>query len=167
MNTFFLIGIYLLCAGVLLGLLGWCLTPFLPKSPDGKFNVREGGLVVKAAFILTVGCGGLLALTIVSFFIAGIGLISSVVFKDMTPGKLALLSLAIGVLPIATTMLGVGLARISGGQVNAGGVSGCVLFGRDFNSLVYTLFMSHWLVIFTGGFAVFGLMWAGVWALIQ
>jgi hypothetical protein len=167
MSTFFLIGIYLLCAGVVFGLCGWCLSPFLPKSPDGKMNVREGGLIVKAAFVLAVGCGGLLALAIVSFICAGIGLVISVVFKDMTPGKLALLSLAIGIFPIGIAMLGAGLARVAGGQVDARGASGCVLFGRDLNSLVYTLFMMHWLVMFTGGFAVFGLMSAGIWALIK
>lgn len=130
-------------------------------------NLREGGPIVKAAFVLTVGCGGLLALAIASFICVGIGLIISVVFKDMTPGKLALLSLAIGIFPLGIAMLGAGLARISGGQVDARGASGCVLFGRDLNSLVYTLFMTHWLVMFTGGLAVFGLMGAGVLALIK
>lgn len=103
-------------------------------------NLREGGPIVKAAFVLVVGCGGLLALAIVSFICAGIGLIISVVFKDMTPGKLALLSLAIGVLPLGIAMLGAGLARISGGQVDARGASGCILFGWDLNSLVSTVY---------------------------
>src|SRR5690606_5639823 len=106
-------------------------------------------------------------LAIVSFIIAGLWYGFAVVFKHMTPGKLALLSLAIGILPFATAMLGVGLARAVGGQVDARGASGCVLFGRDLNPLVYTLFMSHWGVLVTGGSAMIGLTGAGIWALIN
>lgn len=167
MSTFFLIGICLLCAGVLFGLLGWCLTHFVKKSPQGGINLREGGLIVKAAFILTVGCGGLLALAIVSFIVAGIGLISSVIFKNMTPGKLALLSLTIGLLPLGIAMLGAGLARISGGHVDASGARDCYLLGLDLNNLVYTLFMCYWGVFLTGGLAMFGLIGSGIWAVLR
>ena len=161
--TFF-IALLLMCLGILAGALGWILAHFVKKSPEGKIDLRQGGFIVKGVFILAVGGGGLLALSIVGFVVSAVWWALSV--TDMTPGLLALLSLLIGVLPLMLAFLGAGLAKISGGHVDASGVRDCFLFGFDLNNLVYTLFMCHWAVIFTGGLAIFGLMASAIWAFL-
>lgn len=153
-----------MCLGILAGTLAWVLAHFVKKSPEGKINVREGGFVVKAVFVMAVGGGGLLGLAIVGFFVSAVWWVLSVM--NLTPGRLALLSLLIGVFPMILAFLGTALAKVSGGHVDASRVRDCFLFGFDLNNLVYTLFMCHWAVIFTGGFAVLGLMASGLWALL-
>lgn len=160
----FLIALAFMCLGILAGTLAWILAHFVKKSPEGKINVREGGFVVKAVFVMAVGGGGLLGLAIVGFFISAVWWVLSVM--NLTPGRLALLSLLIGVFPMILAFLGTALAKVSGGHVDASEVRDCFLFGFDLNNLVYTLFMCHWAVIFTGGLAIFGLMASGLWALI-
>jgi hypothetical protein len=160
----FLIALAFMCLGILAGTLAWVLAHFVKKSPEGKINVREGGFVVKAVFVMAVGGGGLLGLAIVGFFVSAVWWVLSVM--NLTPGRLALLSLLIGVFPMILAFLGTALAKVSGGHVDASGVRDCFLFGFNLNNLVYTLFMCHWAVIFTGGLAVFGLMASGLWALL-
>lgn len=160
----FLIALAFMCLGILTGTLAWVLAHFVKKSPEGKINVREGGFVVKAVFVMAVGGGGLLGLAIVGFFVSAVWWVLSVM--NLTPGRLALLSLLIGVFPMILAFLGTALAKVSGGHVDASRVRDCFLFGFDLNNLVYTLFMCHWAVIFTGGFAVLGLMASGLWALL-
>lgn len=164
MLTTFLIALAIMCLGILAGTLAWILTHFVKKSPEGKINVREGGFIVKAVFMLAGGGGGLLGLAIVGFIVSAIWWALSII--NLTPGRLALLSLFIGVFPLILAFLGAGLAKISGGHVDASGVKDCSVLGFDLNNLVYTLFMCHWAVIFTGGLAIFGLMASGLWALI-
>ena len=163
MLVVFLIALAFMCLGILASTLAWVLAHFVKKSPEGKINAREGGFIVKGVFVMAVGGGGLLAVAIGGFFISAVWCVLSVV--DLTPGRLALLSLLIGVFPLVLAFLGAGLAKILGGHVDAGGVRDCFFLGLDLNNLVYTLFMCHWGVIFTGGLAVFGLMASGVWAL--
>jgi hypothetical protein len=160
----FLIALAFMCLGILAGTLAWVLAHFVKKSPEGKINVREGGFVVKAVFVMAVGGGGLLGLAIVGFFVSAVWWVLSIM--NLTPGRLALLSLLIGVFPMILAFLGTALAKVSGGHVDASGVRDCFLFGFNLNNLVYTLFMCHWAVIFTGGLAVFGLMASGLWALL-
>ena len=160
----FLIALAFMCLGILAGTLAWVLAHFVKKSPEGKINVREGGFVVKAVFVMAVGGGGLLGLAIVGFFVSVVWWVLSIM--NLTPGRLALLSLLIGVFPMILAFLGTALAKVSGGHVDASGVRDCFLFGLNLNNLVYTLFMCHWAVIFTGGLAVFGLMASGLWALL-
>lgn len=163
-ETFFT-SFVLMCLGILVGAIGWILTHFAKKSPDGAIKIQQGGLIVKAAFVFAVGGGGLLGLAIVGYFISAVWWVLSVM--NLTPGRLALLSIFIGAFPLVLAFLGSGIAKISGGNVDASGVRDCYLLGFDLNNLVYTLFMCHWAVIFTGGFAVLGLMASGIWALIR
>lgn len=163
MLAIFLASFFLLCAGTLAGLLAWVLAHFVKKSADGRINIREGGFLVKAVFVMALAGGGLLGLAVVGFFVSAVWWVLSVI--DLTPGRLALLSILIGVFPMVLALLGVGLAKISGGHVDASESRGCFFLGFDLNNLVYTLFMCHWAVIFTGGFAVFGLLASGLWAL--
>lgn|SRR5690554_1068509 len=163
-DTFFT-SILLMCLGILAGVMGWILTHFVKKSPEGTISIQQGGFIVKAAFVFAVGGGGLIALAIVGFFISAVWWFLAML--NLTPGRLALLSLFVGVFPLLLAFIGTGIAKISGGHVDASGVKDCFLFGLNLNNLVYTLFMFHWAVIFTGGLAALGLMASGIWALIR
>lgn len=84
-----------------------------------------------------------------------------------TPGKLALISVVIGPIPLLIALLGAGIAKMIGGTLDAAKVENCIVFGVDIGNVLYTMFMMHWLMIFTGGFAVLGLMASGIWALVN
>lgn len=85
----------------------------------------------------------------------------------MTPFKLAVLSLAVGLFPLLLSLCGMVLARCLNCKVNAAGAEKCMVFGVDISNVLYTLFMMHWLTIFSGGLAVYGLIGAGIWAWLQ
>jgi hypothetical protein len=136
----FLIGLFLMCAGILAGVLSWILAHFVKKAPDGRINVRQGGFVVKPVFVLAIGGGLLLGFSLIAFVIAALWWLLAEIFRDMTPGGLALLSLGVGILD-------------------------CFFLGFDLNNLVYAFFMSYWAVFLTGGLAVFGLIGSGIWAI--
>lgn len=149
------------------GALAWILAHFITTSPDGRINVRKGGFVARGVFVLAVGGGLLLGLSVVGFVVSGLWWGLSIMLKNMTPGSLALLSLFVGVLPFIVAIMGAGLAKILGGHVDASGARDCFLFGFDLNNLVYGLFMSYWGVFLTGGLAMFGLMGSGIWAVLR
>jgi len=165
--TIFLIGLFLLCAGILARVLAWILAHFVKKGPDGRINVSQGGFVVKPVFALAVGGGLLLGLALVAFVVSALWWVFSGILRDMTPGGLALLSLGIGFLPLVVSALGAGLAKILGGRIDASGAKDCFFLGFDLNNLVYALFMSYWVVFLTGGLAMFGLIGSGIWAVLR
>lgn len=91
----------------------------------------------------------------------------------MTPTRLAIISIVIGLTPLLIAMLGSLLASLLGCEQKGGGISQCYFCGKDIGGILYGMMMMHWLVIITGGIAVFGvtasLLWAYVslkWALI-
>jgi hypothetical protein len=154
-----------MCAGILAGVLSWILAHFVKKAPDGRINVRQGGFVVKPVFVLAIGGGLLLGFSLIAFVIAALWWLLAEIFRDMTPGGLALLSLGVGILPLGVSALGAGLAKILGGRIDASGAKDCFFLGFDLNNLVYAFFMSYWAVFLTGGLAVFGLIGSGIWAI--
>ena len=87
--------------------------------------------------------------------------------EQLTPGKLALISVVIGPIPLLIALLGAGIAKMIGGTLDASKVENCIVFGIDIGNVLYTMFMMHWLMIFTGGLAVLGLMASGIWALVS
>jgi hypothetical protein len=165
--TVALISMLLAGLGVLAGLAAWVLTHFVKKSPDGRLNLRQGGFIPKSVFFLAGGAGLVLGTALVGFAIAGIWWLVAKLATQMSPADLAYLSILIGIAPFVLAIMGAGLARISGGSVNAAGAENCKAFGIDLNNLVYGLFMSYWLVFFTGGIAVFGLIGSGLWAIFN
>lgn len=82
----------------------------------------------------------------------------------MTPVRLAVISIVLGLLPLAIAFIGAMLAEILGGTQKGGGVSQCYLFGKDISGILYGMMTMHWLVIFTGGIAVFGVIASVIWA---
>lgn len=165
--TIALISMLLAGFGFLAGAAAWTLTHFVKKSPEGHINLRQGGFIPKSVFILAGGAGLALGASVVGFAIAGIGWLVENIFAQMTPSRLAYFSILFGISPFALAILGAGLARITGGNVTAAGAENCKVLGIDLNGLVYALFMSYWLVFFTGGLAVFGLIGSGIWAIFN
>lgn len=153
--------------GFLAGAAAWVLTHFVKKSPEGQLNLREGGFIPKGVFFLAGGAGLALGASVVGFAIASIGWLAAKLFAQMSPAGLACFSIVFGISPFALAILGAGLARITGGNVTAAGAENCKVLGMNLNGLVYALFMSYWLVFFTGGIAVFGLIGSGIWAIFS
>ena len=83
----------------------------------------------------------------------------------MTPGRLALLSVVVGVFPLAVAALGSLIAHLKGCRLSEAAAEPCYVLGIDISGLLYTMFMFAWLTMFTGGIAVIGLMVSGIWAL--
>lgn len=166
-TTIALISLLLTGLGVMTGLAAWILTRFVKKSPDGRLNLRQAGLIPKVVFFLAGGAGLILGVAFVGFSVAGIGWLITKLTEQMKPADLAYLSLLFGIAPFVLAIFGSVLARITGGTVNAAGAENCKAFGMDLNHLVYALFMSYWLVFFTGGIAVLGLIGSGLWAIFS
>lgn len=82
----------------------------------------------------------------------------------MTPTRLAVISIVIGVLPLLIALLGSVMASLLGCEQNGGGISQCYFCGKDIGSLLYGMMMMHWLVIITGGIAVWGVLASVIWA---
>lgn len=67
----------------------------------------------------------------------------------MSPLQIALLSLAIGVAPIACSLLASAIAHLCKAKLSAAEVTPCYVFGYDIGGLLSTMFMLHWFAIFT------------------
>lgn len=85
----------------------------------------------------------------------------------MTPLKLALIFILIGLLPFVAVSLAIAIASLCGTELSAAGAQPCIILGRDISGVLYAMFMSGWLVLFTGGVAVWGLLGTGLWALLR
>lgn len=85
----------------------------------------------------------------------------------MTPLRLALISIIIGASPVLIALLGSLLANVLNCEQKSGGVSSCYVFGKDISGVLYAMMMAHWLFIFTGGIAVFGIIASLLWAYIS
>ncbi|MBU1310112.1 hypothetical protein MN202_05315 [Rheinheimera muenzenbergensis] len=82
----------------------------------------------------------------------------------MTPTRLAVISIAIGISPLLIALLGALLAGLLGCEQEGGGISECYFCGKDVSDILYGMMMMHWLVIITGGITVWGLAASAVWA---
>ncbi len=82
----------------------------------------------------------------------------------MTPTYLAIISIVIGISPLFIAMLGALLAGLLGCEQKGGGITKCYFCGKDVGNILYGMMMMHWLLIFTGGVAVWGVIAAAIWA---
>lgn len=131
-----------------------------PKDPIGRFF----------AYGILIG-GGAIGFAIIGLFVAGcwwlLMWLSHTLFggERLTPGRLAMLSLAIGPLPLLGPLAASVITRLVGGDVSAAGTTNCKVFGVEIGGLVYSLFMMYFLCFFTFGLMFLGLMASGIWAL--
>lgn len=84
----------------------------------------------------------------------------------MTPTRLAIISIIIGISPLLIALLGSILTSALGCEQKGGGISQCYFCGKDVGGILYGMMMMHWLMIFTGGFAIFGIIASLLWAYI-
>lgn len=141
---------------------------FLSKVAAKKQYTLVKSKSLEKLALLCISFGSLsLALFLLSLLWAGSWWFWEAYVGQLTPGKLALISVVIGPIPLLIALLGAGIAKMIGGTLDAAKVENCIVFGVDIGNVLYTMFMMHWLMIFTGGFAVLGLMASGIWALVN
>lgn len=167
LSAFFLSSVALGLVGLLVGLMALALSLLRDVYARGRVDILSGGMLVKVVFNLTTTGGLLMGIAVLGLVIAALWWGAAMVSAQLTPGKLALASGIFGVAPLVVAAVGSGAAHLLGGTVGANGARGCFFLGIDVGSIVYTLFMSYWLVLFTGGLAMMGLMGSGVWALVR
>lgn len=156
-------------AGVLAAVSALLLVPFVKRSDKRLFRskkIRELGRLEQGVFLFASGAGILLGLAFIVSIVAGLWWCVAALVQATTPAELAVLCILFGVAPFLLTILAVVLARLLGGSVNASGANNCHLLGFNFNGFIHSLFMSYWLVFFTGGIALVGLIGSGIWALL-
>lgn len=166
-NTLVAGSLVLAAAGVVLGIFGFLFSLLLNIHRQPPVTFREAKPLVKIAYMMASGAGGLLGLAIIGLIAAGIWWCLLILIAHVSPGSLALISLAFGISPLLVASLAGFIASRIGGTLNAAGAENCIFMGRDIGSILYTMFMMHWLTIFTGGIAVFGLIGSGLWAIFR
>lgn len=85
----------------------------------------------------------------------------------MTPTRLAIISIAIGLSPLLIALLGSLIAGLLGCEQKNGDISRCYFCGKDIGGILYGMMMMHWLVMITGGIAVFGIIASLLWAYVS
>lgn len=85
----------------------------------------------------------------------------------MTPGRLAILCVGVGALPLLLAMFGAFVASRVGCKLNEGGREPCLVRGHDISPWLYRLFMCGWFGMFTAPAGLIGLIGSGIWALVR
>ncbi len=86
----------------------------------------------------------------------------------MTPLRLAILSVIIGLLPIIPAILAGIMASICGCEISDAGVTGkCIFFGKDISRTLYSMTVYAWFGMITVPLAFMGLVASGIWALLK
>ena len=156
------------CAGIAIPVLiaGWLVVILANLPLKGRLDLKNAGPVTRAGMLITL-------IGVIGTVISILGVIASGVFwlwseftRDLTPSRLALYSIILAPSPLLLSALGVILARLAGGQVDARGARDCRIAGIELGGLIYSLFMSYFLTLFSAGLAFFGLLISGIWALI-
>lgn len=157
----------ILCGEYALAVLifGWLLVILLNLGKKGPFDLKAAGPFTKLGLALTLlGVAGVV-ISIFGFIAAGVTWLWIKLSSFVTPGRLAIYSLIIGVSPLFISALGILLAKLVGGSVDARGPQNCRVMGLEIGGLVYGLFMSYWLTLFTVGLAFAGLLVSAIWVI--
>ena len=150
----------------IVGVLGLVTVGVEQAIKKGEFSLRSGGLITKAGMACTLLAILGLVMAFIGFIFAGFWWTWSVFFEDMSPGRLAIYSLMLGPVPLVFPLLAKTICKLMGGSVDASQARNCVFLGIDFGGLLHAFFMAYWLVIFTAGFAVIGLIGSAVWVML-
>lgn len=146
---------------------GWLFVVVLNGFSKGAFDVRNSGPLTKAGLaLILLGIAGVV-IAVLGLLVAGILWLWHVLSSLLTPASLALYSVIFGIAPMSLSMLGIILAKLAGGTVDARGAENCTIKGVDLGNLVYTLFMSYWLMLFTSGLMILGLLVSVVWVVFR
>ena len=152
--------------GLLVIFSGWLIVILLNGFKKGPFDIRKAGLATRVGFAIAALGIGAVVMAVFGVMASGVVWGWHVISSLLSPGSLALYSVAIGVSPMILSVLGVGLAKLLGGSVDARGPQNCSVKGVELGGLVYTLFMSYWLMFFTAGVMVLGLIASSIWAVL-
>ena len=143
------------------------------KASQKRLNSPHHSLEIKSSpvFYFMRGASFIAAFSIIGMGASGIWYavrwIAPLFTFHFTPGRLAIVSIVIGVFPLAVGLLASLIARLLGCQLNEGGVSECKVWGRDIGPLLYAMFVFTWMTMFTMGFAVFGIIGSVIWAFMR
>jgi len=152
--------------GLLVIFSGWLIVILLNGFKKEPLNIRQAGPVTRAGLGITILGIVTIVIAVLSVMASGVVWSWHVLSNLLSPGRLALYSVAIGISPLLLSVLGVLLAKLMGGSVDARGPQNCSVKGVELGGLVYTLFMSYWLMIFTVGLMLLGLLTSGIWAVL-
>lgn len=144
--------------GLLIIFSGWLIVILLHGFKKGPFNIRQAGPFTRAGFGITMLGIVAVVIALLSAMASGVLWFWHIISNTLSPGRLALYSVIIGVSPLILSISGTLLAKLSGGTVDASGSHNCIVRGVDLGGLVYTLFLSYWLMLFTGGLMILGLI---------
>lgn len=150
---------------VLLAVIGWLVAIVSQLGKPGGFNLRHGERPAGFAFVCIMGAGLIMGVALFGVMAAALWWLGAHALVYLTPERLALISIGVGVLPLLLSMLGVAAAKVTGGRVDASGAYHCRILGRDVGGIVYTLFMMYVVTVFSAGLTVLGLIGSGLWAL--
>ena len=85
----------------------------------------------------------------------------------MTPLRLALLSIAVGVFPLLVMLLASFIANACGCTLNEAGAGKCVVFGKDVGGVLSVMFMFGWLGMITAPAGIIGVLSSAIWAVTK
>lgn len=161
----FIPSVVLIFCGAGLAVFGWLVRVVfgLVRLPSSLSSWQK--TLIGVSFVSVVIGGFAIAVGLIGIVVSAFLWIKLSYFSELTPKALAIISVVIGPLPLVFSFLGMGVMKLLGGHSDGNGVYVKPLLGVDLSSALTTLFMMHWLTIFTGGLAMLGLMVSGIWAL--
>jgi hypothetical protein len=153
------------CLGLISGLAGWMLAIVFNIPAKGGLQLEKKKLSTRIAISCIIGSGFSFAVAIIAIVLAGVWWVWLQILPDLTPRALALISIAVAPTPLLLTILAISVASLLGCKVDASGAQNCFFLGKDVSRIINSLFMAYWLIIFTFGLSVIGLVASGIWAL--
>ena len=85
----------------------------------------------------------------------------------MTPLTLAMLCIALVILPFIVGAIGLGLSKLLGCEINEAGTTKCYLLGIDVSNVLYFLMMFNIFGMMAGIVAIFGLIISAIWGVFS
>lgn len=136
------------------------------KIPQkGGLDVRRKETVIKFVFFMSFASAIVMAFSVLGLFGSLLWWVGVDFLVINSPKRLAWGSVILGIFPLLISGLSAVVAKSIGGSLHEGGYENCNVFGLDVGRVLYAMYVSVWLTIFTGGIAFFGLIAALIWTL--
>lgn len=154
------------CTGLLIGALGWLLALVARATTAGGSNRNSKEKLLGVAAKAVITGGSLLGFAALILLAASLWWGTGRLLGDITPVKLALLSVFIGLIPLLVSGFASMVAALLGGSISNQGARNCSLLGMDIGPPLYFLYKAYWFVFLTAGLGFVGLLVSAIWALM-
>lgn len=144
-------------------LLGVIIGVVFKLPQKGGLDVERKELVVKLVFYMSFAGAIFMVSSILGFLSFLLWWIGVEVLILNTPKKLAWGSVIFGCFPLFISALSAVIAKSIGCSLHQGRHKNFKVFGLNVGRVLYGMYVSAWLTIFTSGIAFFGLIAALVW----